>query len=138
MTVADDENIDVAFYEPSGEMANAARLLAPGDRIIVYGSVRKSPRSLNAEKFRVTSLASLSKKVGNPVCTTCSKRMGSLGRGKGYRCKRCGERAPADSAEMKKIDRELQTGWHEPPVPSRRHLYRPVRRMTRSDINNLL
>ncbi|MCJ2532489.1 MAG: tRNA(Ile)(2)-agmatinylcytidine synthase [Candidatus Thermoplasmatota archaeon] len=138
VNVSDGDAVDVAFYEPSGVMNRAARHLIPGDGIEVYGSVRDSPRSLNAEKLHVLHLAVAHRKDANPLCVVCEKRMGSLGAGQGYRCKRCGARAPAGAAEIAEVSREIRTGWYEPPVASRRHLHRPIRRMSRDDINNLL
>lgn len=136
--MTDGEEIDVAFYEPSGEMNRAARHLVPGDRVVVYGSVRGSPRSLNAEKLYVSHLSVVRRKKANPICARCDKRMGSLGSEQGYRCKICGSRAPASAAEVEEIDRGIYPGWYEPPIASRRHLYKPVRRMPGGVINNLL
>ncbi len=135
---SDGDAIDIAFYEPSGDMNRAARNLVPGDGIVVYGSVRDSPRSLNAEKLHVLHLTTVHRKEANPLCVICEKRMGSLGACQGYRCKRCGARAPASAAEYTEASREIRAGWYEPPVASRRHLHRPVRRMSRVDINSLL
>ncbi len=136
--VSDGDEVDVAFYEPSGDLNRAARRLIPGDLVVVYGSVRDSPRSLNAEKLRVLHLAVARRKETNPLCVMCDKRMGSLGVGQGYRCKRCGARAPASAAGFAETSREIRTGWYEPPVASRRHLYRPIRRMSRDNNSNLL
>jgi len=129
--------IDAAFYEPSRGFRNIARRLAPGDEIVVYGSVRREPRSLNAEKLLVLKLAEDRVKVRNPVCRACGKRMGSLGRGQGFRCKVCGERARPESAEWLVVPRSIKPGWYEPPVASRRHLHKPLRRMSRENIDKL-
>ena len=136
--VTDGSEADVAFYEPSGPLNRAARHLLPGDEIEVYGSVRDTPRSLNAEKMFVISAVPLREKRANPRCGRCGKRMGSMGTNQGYRCKVCGAKASGDAAEMKSVPRAVVTGWYEPPVSSRRHLYKPVRRMSRANINNLL
>jgi tRNA(Ile2)-agmatinylcytidine synthase len=136
--VTDGQEVDVAFYEPSGDLNRASRRLLPGDEIEVFGSVRASPRSLNAEKLFVSHLVPALTKRANPMCRECGKRMGSLGAGQGYRCKVCGAKAPRDAAEMTAVDRGITPGWYEPPVSSRRHLYKPVRRMSRANINNLL
>ena len=134
----DGHEIDVAFYEPSGALNRAARQLLPGDEIEVFGSVRDTPRSLNAEKMRVVSTVPLRSKRANPMCDRCGKRMGSMGAGQGFRCKICGAKAPCDAAETEAVERRIAPGWYEPPVSSRRHLYKPVRRMSRVNINNLL
>lgn len=136
--VSDGDDIDAMFYEPSGSLRAAARALLPGDRLRLYGSFRESPRGFNVEKMQVVEVTKPFMKVHNPLCPTCGKRMGSMGRGQGFRCKKCGARAGADCAETKPLRRDLEERWYEPPVASRRHLYKPVRRMSRGNINNLL
>ncbi|MGD9963464.1 MAG: DUF1743 domain-containing protein [Thermoplasmata archaeon] len=133
----DGAETDAAFYEQSRGMRDAARALLPGDEIVAYGSVRSSPRSLNVEKLQVVRLSSHVRKAANPMCAKCGKRMGSMGSGKGYRCKVCGARAPATAADFEPIARAVSTGWYEPPVSSRRHLHKPLRRMSRGNINKI-
>jgi len=77
------------------------------------------------------------RKVHNPVCKTCGKSMGSMGTGQGYRCKKCGAKALAEAAEFRAFPRAVRPGWYEPPVASRRHLHKPIRRMSRVDVDNL-
>ncbi len=136
--ISDGDEIDAMFYEPSGSLRNIARSLIPGDRVVVFGSVRREPRGINVEKLQVLGLSKLHVKTGNPLCTVCSKRMGSIGSGQGYRCKVCGARLPASAAEMAAVAREITPGWYEPPVSSRRHLYKPERRLSRVNINSFL
>ena len=135
--IDDGATIDAAFYEPSRGFREVARQLLPGDEIVLYGSVRREPRSLNAEKLRIVALVEDRQKVRNPVCPSCGKSMGSLGRGKGFRCKICGARASVDSAEWRTLKRRIAPGWYEPPVASRRHLHKPIRRMSKIDIDKL-
>lgn len=49
-----------AFYEPTGDLRRAARLLRPGDRIRVYGGVRRAtslhPKVLNVERMDALGL----------------------------------------------------------------------------------
>ena len=137
MKLSDGAEIDAAFYEQSRGMRDAARALLPGDEVVAYGSVRSSPRSLNVEKLQVISLSSHTKKAANPPCPKCKKRMGSMGSGKGYRCKLCGAKAPASAAEFEPVSRSVAVGWYEPPVSSRRHLHKPLRRMSRGNINKI-
>ena len=136
--VADVDGIDAAFYEPSGPLRTAARHLAVGDQLVLYGSVRDAPRSINVEKMRILSLGDATMKAANPLCVECGKRMGSLGRGQGYRCKRCGRKAGEAEADHRPLYRVIAPGWYEPPIASRRHLYKPVRRLSKVNINNLL
>jgi len=135
--LSDGSEIDAAFYEPSRGLRSAARALIPGDEVTVHGSVRTAPRSLNVEKMRIVRLVEQKTKTGNPICASCGKRMGSLGHGKGYRCKRCGSKALPEAAEQMLVPRSVATGWYEPPVSSRRHLHKPLRRMSRGNINKI-
>ncbi len=135
--VSDGDEIDAAFYEPARSFRAVARGLRTGDEVTLYGSVRETPRSLNVEKMHVRKLVDLRRKVHNPMCASCGKRMGSLGAGQGFRCKRCGAKAPPGSEESEREPREIRPGWYEPPVASRRHLHKPLRRMSRADIDNL-
>ncbi|MCJ7463811.1 MAG: tRNA(Ile)(2)-agmatinylcytidine synthase, partial [Thermoplasmata archaeon] len=137
LRVSDGTEVDAAFYEPSRGFRDIARALIPGDEIILYGSVRETPRSLNVEKMQVRLLVRDVRKVHNPICKKCAKSMGSLGSGQGFRCKRCGAKAPPAKAEYKSFHRSIKTGWYEPPVASRRHLHKPIRRMSRVNIDNL-
>lgn len=135
--IDDGDMIDAAFYEPSRDLREVARQMLPGDEVVVYGSVRREPRSLNAEKLLILTLAEDRRKVHNPVCARCGKSMGSLGRDKGFRCKVCGSRVGLEAAEWRSIPRAIAPGWYEPPVASRRHLHKPLRRMSREDIDKL-
>jgi len=137
LRVSDGDEIDAAFYEPSRAFRDVARALIPGDEITLYGSVRDSPRSLNVEKMRVRRLVNDMRKVHNPMCRACGKRMGSMGAAQGFRCKKCGKKASYARAVFEKRAREVEPGWYEPPVASRRHLHKPLRRLSRVDIDNL-
>lgn len=135
--VSDGADIDAMFYEPSRGFRDVARGLVPGDVVTVYGSVRRSPRSLNVEKLHIGRLALHEVKAHNPLCAGCGKRMGSVGRGQGYRCKRCGGKAPPSAAEKVTVPRTVEVGWYEPPVSARRHLHKPLRRLSRGNINKI-
>jgi len=119
--------IDAAAYEPSKKFRNVVRRLAPGDAIAIYGGVRASPRTINIEKMRIDKLTQLEKKVANPLCKKCKKRMKSVGKGKGYRCLKCGLKS--SKAELKAVKRDLEESLYEPPVCARRHLSKPLKRM---------
>jgi tRNA(Ile2)-agmatinylcytidine synthase len=134
--VSDGAEADAMFYEPSRRFRDVARALVPGDRVTIVGSVREEPRSLNVEKLAVTKLVRDVRKVANPLCRTCGKRMGSMGSGQGFRCKRCGSKAPQGAAEFQEVARKITEGWYEPPVASRRHLHKPLRRMPRTTSTN--
>ncbi|MDR2865881.1 MAG: tRNA(Ile)(2)-agmatinylcytidine synthase [Methanomassiliicoccaceae archaeon] len=116
-----------AAYEPSKEFRMLFDNLAPGDRICVLGELRDMPRTLNVEKMKVISLAERQTKTSNPVCGVCGKRMQSVGKDKGYRCRECRTRSKAPV--MRKETRWAVPGWYEPPTSARRHLSKPLKRM---------
>lgn len=119
--------ITCAVYEPSGAMRNTARELREGDKVEIFGSAREKPFEINVEKLHVVKLDSAGLKVENPKCPECGKHMKSTGMETGYRCRKCGTRAPFSAA--RRIRRNSPTlGWYEPPVASRRHLHKPLKR----------
>jgi len=123
------EGMDVTAYEPSKQFRGVVRQLALGDHVEVIASVRAFPRTLNLEKLRVVSLARVVRKASNPACESCDKRMKSLGRAGGFRCIRCGTRAPQSASRFEEVERDLDLGWYESPVSARRHLAKPLKRM---------
>ena len=61
-------------------------------QVIAVGSFKKG--SINLEKIRIVSLAR-PVITRPPLCPACNKRMTSDGKGKGYKCKKCGARSDA-------------------------------------------
>ena len=114
-------------YEPSREFRRALDWLVKGDEIEVMGELRDSPRTLNIEKMHVLKTVDEFEKVSNPVCPSCGRTMSSVGKGQGYRCKRCGTRS--DDPVVRKCIRWVVPGWYEPPTAARRHLSKPLKRM---------
>ncbi len=116
-----------AAYEPSREFRYALDWLSPGDRVEVLGELRDNPRTLNIEKIHVIETVEEYRKISNPVCGECGRAMVSVGKGKGYRCKKCGTRC--DRPVTERNTRWIIPGWYEPPVSARRHLSKPLKRM---------
>jgi tRNA(Ile2)-agmatinylcytidine synthase len=108
-------------YEPTKNFRQIIRQLVPGDSVIAVGSYKKG--SINLEKIRVVSLARPTI-TRPPLCSACSKRMTSDGKGKGWKCKRCEARAA--EPEIEEISRALEIGWYEVPPTARRHLAKPL------------
>ena len=119
--------IDCAAYEPTKNFRKIIEKLKVGDEVEVYGTVRDEPRTINIEKIRILKLAEVKVKVANPICPKCGRRMESIGRGKGYRCRKCGIKLPEEAAEFKVLKREIRKGWYEVPVIARRHLSMPLK-----------
>ena len=119
----------VTAYEPSKQFRRIVRLLEPGDEVRVIGAVRGSPKTVNLEKIEVLRLAEVGRKPTHPRCPACGGRMRSRGRAAAYRCSRCGHHEPRGGEVGPPVVRELGVGWYEPPVGSRRHLSKPLKRM---------
>ena len=119
---------EVIAYEPSKRFREVVRALIPGDRVRVVASVRDRPRVLNLEKLGVIELLDVPHKVANPRCPSCGKRMKSRGRLAGFRCVGCHTVAPLAAAIYSLVSRTIKPGWYEPPVCSRRHLSKPLKR----------
>jgi tRNA(Ile2)-agmatinylcytidine synthase len=131
-TIGDDSGqIDCAAYEPTGRFRNIVRELTIGDLLEVYGGVRpaseRNPMTINLEKMRIISLVP-KVSTGNPVCKFCGKRMESMGRGKGFRCKRCGLRERKAEKVHFQMKRDVSEGLYIPPPRANRHLTKPLSR----------
>ena len=77
-------------YEPTKNFRQMVRQLMPGDDVIAVGSYKKG--SINLEKLKVNTLSKATT-TRPPICTSCNKRMTSDGKGKGYKCRKCGAHA---------------------------------------------
>jgi tRNA(Ile2)-agmatinylcytidine synthase len=108
-------------YEPTKNFRQVVRQLVPGDDVIAVGSFKKG--SINLEKLKVKT-RSKGTTTRPPICISCSKRMTSDGKEKGYKCRKCG--AHANDPEIREISRTLKAGWYEVPPTARRHLAKPL------------
>ncbi len=123
--------IDCIAYEPTKQFRDVVRNLRVGDGITAYGSFKTG--TLNLEKIAVRTVNVEAKR--NPRCELCGKRMKSLGRAQGYRCKRCG--TYRSSQELEIIARELEPGIYEVPPVARRHIAKPLIRMRNAGTQNV-
>ncbi|MEM2876016.1 MAG: hypothetical protein QXL67_03575, partial [Candidatus Bathyarchaeia archaeon] len=86
--------------------------------------------TINLEKMLIIELKP--KKVFcNPECPNCSSRMKSMGRGKGYRCEKCGFRAREATKQLVLKTRDVRQGLYIVPPRSQRHLTKPYSRYGR-------
>ena len=128
--------IPCAAYEPTKEFRSIIRRLTIGDVIKVYGGVREHPLTINLEKIAVTHLASMLVKKENPICPLCGKHMKSKGTNQGYKCINCSSISIHPSIQQQ--PREIKPGFYEVPVCARRHLSKPLKRMQKQPLSNLL
>jgi tRNA(Ile2)-agmatinylcytidine synthase len=103
-------------YEPTKNFRQLIRQLMPGDEVIAVGSYKKGQYQFREDPDRSLARSIVTRP---PLCTACNKRMTSDGKGKGYKCKKCGARA--DEPEVQETSRSLVTGWYEVPPTARRH-----------------
>ena len=128
-SIYDGSEIDCAAYEPTKNFRNIIKKLHKGDIVTVYGGVRKKPLTINIEKIKIEKLAKIYKKIENPICPICKKHMKSIGKGKGYRCIKCGLKFGEEKAKYKILERGIELGLYEVPIVARRHLAKPLKRM---------
>ena len=123
--------IDCAAYEPTGELRKIAQKLIKRDVIEAHGGVRppsrKRPVTINLEKINVLELAP-NLIYQNPFCQECGKRMKSMGRGKGFRCPKCGFRSSKLEKMVGQKNRDLERGIYVTSPRSQRHLAKPLSR----------
>lgn len=122
--------ITCAAYEPTKTFRDITRGLLPGDTINVYGGIRTEPKTINIEKLSIIDLMQQTTKLQNPRCPGCGRAMKSIGKGKGYRCRKCHKHhfKPAEDVVYQNGPRDLNIGFYEVPVAARRHLSKPLKR----------
>jgi len=118
--------ISCAAYEPTKEFRDIIRKLIVGDKVKVYGGVRKKPLTINLEKIQILYLEKKIEKVENPICPKCKKHMKSKGFNQGYKCIICGGKSKKPL--IKEKERKLEIGFYEVPICARRHLSKPLKR----------
>jgi len=125
---------DCAAYEPTGRFRNVVRRLIPGDRTKTYGGVRPIDKekniTINLEKLEILQLAPDLQLV-NPSCLKCGGSMESMGRGKGYRCRKCNFRDGSLRKLLIEKRREINPGLYLPTPGAQRHLTKPLERYGR-------
>jgi len=115
--------ISCAAYNQTGNFRKIILKLIIGDDVKIYGGLGKYPNTINLEKIEIQGLAKQCHKKP-PIC--CKKAMTSAGKGKGYKCKKCGKKVGSDKAVLQPIQRDLKTGLYEVPPRARRHLSKPL------------
>ena len=123
-------SVDCAAYRATGPVRETALQLVPGDSVTVSGGIRPRPLgelTLNVEKLEVTGLVD-TVRLENPRCSFCGARCESMGKGQGFRCKKCKARLPKTSRIQKLDHRTISLGLYLPPPRTHRHLTKPASR----------
>jgi len=113
--------LETIAFEPTKTLPPIVRALAPGDRVVVWGS-RDSSSVLKMEGLRVLSLAPRWERWSLPECPTCHRPTRSLGTLRGFRCPRCHRRFPPEKARRTRQPAAIQPGEYHPTPSARRHL----------------
>jgi tRNA(Ile2)-agmatinylcytidine synthase len=124
------ESLNCAAFEPTKNFREIVKHLLPGDRIEVYGAIKDG--TLNLEKMDVLELAE-QYALEAPICPQCNRRMESAGKNQGYRCRRCNLKA--DGRQRRLLPRGLETGFYEVPPSARRHLAKPLVRLSEKKVH---
>ncbi len=126
----DTGSIDCAAYRSMGPLHDVSLGLLPGDSVVVSGGIRSRPSdevTLNVEKLEIEALAEWIT-CENPRCAACNKSCESMGRGQGFRCRKCKVRIPRSQALVKISPRKIAPGIYLPPARAHRHLTKPASR----------
>ncbi len=121
--------ITCAAYEPTKEFRDIVNNLVIGDELKVFGGKRKGENTINIEKIEILKLQKIMKNIP-PVCPICHKKMESIGREKGYRCRICGTKSL--NYEKVELPRSLTLNYYEVPSIARRHLSKPIKLMKKA------
>ena len=139
----DGSSTVIIVYKETGELNAAAKLLQRGDLIKVVGAIKPSVsfgKLIEAERIEVLELFSVEKR--NPRCPKCNGPTESLGKNKGFRCKKCGYRFFGEKVTLQK-ERQLSLGVYQ--TRYYRHLTKPLylqpassQELTQEEINELV
>jgi len=136
-------SVDCAAYRATGSVRETALQLAPGDCVTVLGGIRPQPLgelTLNVEKLDLTRVVD-TVRLENPSCSNCGNRCESMGKGQGFRCRKCKARLPRTSRVEMLEHRKIRVGVYLPPPRAHRHLTKPasrdgIRRLTSFETSN--
>ncbi|WP_455645051.1 TiaS agmantine-binding domain-containing protein [Methanosphaera sp.] len=119
--------LECAAFEPTKSFRDIVRKLCVGDKLTIYGGLNDN-HTLNIEKFKINEIEP-QYNYKNPICE-CGKRMKSAGKGKGFKCPKCSKRLRDADKIKEPILRDIYLGFYEVPTEARRHLAKPIIRIT--------
>jgi tRNA(Ile2)-agmatinylcytidine synthase len=116
--------VDCLVFEPTRTLVAVARALVPGDRIRVWGG-SGADVTFRVEGIDLLRLHTAVRTGPNPRCPSCGRATGSLGTGRGFRCRRCRLQLPPESRKLLPAPRGVAVGRYHPIAAARRHLAPP-------------
>jgi tRNA(Ile2)-agmatinylcytidine synthase len=125
--------VECAAFEPTGRFKEVVAKLIPGDKVTVFGGVRRHEAdyrpslTVNLEKIMVDRLVE-DIVTRNPRCPRCEKRMKSAGQGQGFRCPVCKYELPDAAKQILLRSRAIRPGLYVPDRKAHRHLTKPLAR----------
>ncbi len=125
-------NLQVVFHRET-TLTKVATELNLGDLIEICGTVRYWTgigAVVNGELIKVIEAPPITIEM-NPRCPKCGKRMKSAGRGKGWKCVKCGFKTRNLSKERVILERSIKTGLYLPKITAFKHLMKPLERYGR-------
>ncbi|MEM1626201.1 MAG: tRNA(Ile)(2)-agmatinylcytidine synthase [Sulfolobaceae archaeon] len=124
--ISTNEGMDIIVFKETGELNIGVRELERDDVIKVIGAVKPSFYDNNViiEAERIEILKLVPKyNIRNPKCPYCGSSSESLGKNKGFRCKRCNRKFYKEK-EMEEVARSISVGVYQ--TRYYRHLTRPL------------
>lgn len=119
------EGFKILVFKETGELNSAAKELVSGDKIVVYGAVKPSSeyeKIIEIERFEIKFLNKILS-YKNPKCPICNSSTESVGKGKGFICKKCGFKFYGEKISIEH-PRNLSLGIYQSRIY--RHLTKPV------------
>lgn len=127
LRVYDGFGLSVAYVFRESELTKVARNLVRGDVVRLCGVVKyweDVGGVLHVELMEVIDLAEIYLKR-NPKCPLCGARLKSAGRGKGFKCVKCGYRAKELEPVVQQVSRGVARGFYVPSCRGAKHLTIP-------------
>ncbi len=118
---ADGAVLECLAFEPTKTLPRVARTLRAGDRLRVWGG-RGSDGPFRLEGIELLALGVRDTVRRPPRCPRCRSATHSLGRSRGYRCRRCRARWPPEAGTVTEAPPRFGPGVYHPTPSARRHL----------------
>lgn len=123
--IKSSEGDTILVYRETGELNKMAKELTKGDKIAIVGAIKPSSKYgsiIEAERIIVEELSRIIE-LHNPRCPICGGPTESVGKNKGFRCKKCGYKFYGTKSFIEK-ERKISLGIYQ--ARYYRHLTKPI------------